>query len=122
MSSSRARGGCAREGSSRGRIRLPAEPDADAVLRHAVWHELDQQYRGLAQRIDYSQYGGAPLLGVDGGYVIGHGRSGPEAFRNGLKLVRTYVLGDVGARIVEELREAAATTSSPEATAEGSAS
>ena len=78
--------------------------------------------RGLAQRIDYSQYGGAPLLGVDGGYVIGHGRSGPEAFRNGLKLVRTYVLGDVGARIVEELREAAATTSSPEATAEGSAS
>jgi glycerol-3-phosphate acyltransferase PlsX len=60
--------------------------------------------RGLAARIDYSQYGGAPLLGIDGGYVIGHGRSGPEAFRNGLRLVRTFVQGEVGPRIVADLK------------------
>ncbi len=79
---------------------------APEMARHGIAVAKDL-LRGLARRIDYSQYGGAPLLGVDGGYVIGHGRSGPEAFRNGLNLVRTWVKGDVGPRIVEELRDAA---------------
>jgi glycerol-3-phosphate acyltransferase PlsX len=57
----------------------------------------------LAQRVDYARYGGAPLLGVEGAYVIGHGRSGPEAFSNGVRVIRSYVHGRVGERIVDQL-------------------
>lgn len=57
----------------------------------------------LAQRVDYQAYGGAPLLGVDGGYMIGHGRSGPLAFENGVRVLRSYVQERVGERIVEAL-------------------
>lgn len=45
------RGFSSLEGSSRSRIRLPADGGTEASLRHAVWHELDKQYRGHAQRI-----------------------------------------------------------------------
>ena len=58
---------------------------------------------GIAQRVDYAKYGGAPLLGVDGGYLIGHGRSGAEAFQSAVGVIRSYVTHDVGHRIVEAL-------------------
>lgn len=45
------RGFSSLEGSSRTRIRLPHEPDSDGALRHAIWREVDQQYRGAAERI-----------------------------------------------------------------------
>ena len=57
----------------------------------------------LVQQIDYSKYGGAPLLGIDGGYLIGHGRSGPEAYENGVGAIRNFVANGVGDAIVEEL-------------------
>ena len=36
-------------------------------------------------------------------FVIGHGRSGPTAFFNGLRVIRSYVHGNVGEHIVEQL-------------------
>ena len=62
----------------------------------------------LLLQVDYSKYGGAPLLGIDGGYLIGHGRSGPEAFENGIRAIRPYVQDGVGAAIIEELTAAGA--------------
>ena len=59
--------------------------------------------REMASRVDFEEYGGSPLLGVEGAYMIGHGRSGPTAYFNGLRVIRAYVLGNVGARIVERL-------------------
>lgn len=82
-----------------------AVPDAKGIV-HA-----------LAGRVDYSRYGGAPLLGVDGGYIIGHGRSGPEAFTHAIAAVKAYVVGKVGTRVVEELaaRRAAGDAANPTA-------
>ena len=40
--------------------------------------------RSLRRRIDYAEYGGAPLLGVDGVVIIAHGASVPKAFRNAI--------------------------------------
>ena len=39
------------EGSRRTRIQLPAETDDSAVIRHVLWRELDQAYRGHSERI-----------------------------------------------------------------------
>ncbi|MDJ0520591.1 MAG: phosphate acyltransferase PlsX [Planctomycetota bacterium] len=66
----------------------------------------------LAASVDFEEYGGSPLLGVEGAYVIGHGRSGARAFFNGLRVIRSYVQGDVGGHIVERL---AATSSAKQA-------
>ena len=38
------------------------------------------------KRIDYSEYGGAPLLGVRGITIIGHGRSNPNAIKNAIRV------------------------------------
>ena len=38
------------------------------------------------RRLDYREYGGAPLLGIDGVVIIGHGRSDAMAIRNGVRL------------------------------------
>ena len=65
----------------------------------------------IARRVDHSKYGGAPLLGLEGGYIIGHGRSGPEAYASGVGVLRTYANQSVGDRIVASLQPSAAQAS-----------
>lgn len=40
----------------------------------------------VVRRLDYAEYGGAPLLGVQGVSIICHGRSSPDAFRNAIRV------------------------------------
>jgi len=42
--------------------------------------------RHFRKRVDYSEYGGAPLLGVAGIAIVGHGRSSPKAVRNAVAM------------------------------------
>jgi glycerol-3-phosphate acyltransferase PlsX len=64
--------------------------------------------RHFRRRVDYSEYGGAPLLGVAGVAVVGHGRSGAKAVRNGVAMA--YRLASAG--IIDRLdRELALATS-----------
>jgi glycerol-3-phosphate acyltransferase PlsX len=56
-------------------------------------------------RTDYDQYGGAPLLGVNGVVIIGHGRSNARAVRNAVREAAEAVRYGV----VERIRSAAAT-------------
>jgi glycerol-3-phosphate acyltransferase PlsX len=42
----------------------------------------------VRRRIDYDEYGGAPLLGVDGVCIIAHGRSNAKAIRSALRVAR----------------------------------
>ena len=50
-----------------------------------------RSYRRFRRRVDYSEYGGAPLLGVAGLAVVGHGRSSIKAVRNALALTYRFV-------------------------------
>jgi glycerol-3-phosphate acyltransferase PlsX len=45
----------------------------------------------LAKKTDYSEYGGAPLLGVDGVCIICHGRSNERAIKNAISMAAGYV-------------------------------
>jgi glycerol-3-phosphate acyltransferase PlsX len=48
---------------------------------------VDEKQLGSAlKHLDYSQYGGAPLLGVRGISIISHGKSSPKALKNALKV------------------------------------
>jgi glycerol-3-phosphate acyltransferase PlsX len=45
-----------------------------------------QAFRRFRKRLDYSEYGGAPLLGVNGICIVGHGRSSAKAVRNAVTM------------------------------------
>lgn len=57
--------------------------------------------------LDYAEYGGAPLLGVNGVSVICHGRSPPKAIFNAIKLAVRAVRADMVGHIARELADAA---------------
>jgi phosphate acyltransferase len=50
-----------------------------------------QAYRRFRKRLDYSEYGGAPLVGVNGLCIVGHGRSSAKAVRNAVAMASRAV-------------------------------
>ncbi len=64
-------------------------------------------FSALMQRYDYSEYGGAPLLGIDGVCIICHGASGAAAIRNAVRVAATFVQNQINDQIVTELRSRA---------------
>ena len=64
----------------------------------------------MNQRVDFSEYGGALLLGVEGIVTICHGRSGGPAIANAIRVGLGAVDARVNEHIVEAARTAAATT------------
>ena len=59
--------------------------------------------RELRRRTDPNQYGAAPLLGVQGGCFIGHGRSTPLAVRNGIRRAVEFCSHSVHEKIREQM-------------------
>jgi len=62
-------------------------------------------YRAIKKKIDYTEYGGAPLLGVDGAVLIAHGASDAAAIKNAIRVAGEYVKQKVNEHIVEQLVE-----------------
>jgi glycerol-3-phosphate acyltransferase PlsX len=48
-------------------------------------------FDAVKKRLDYREYGGAPLLGVEGVVIVGHGRSDAWAIRNGIRMAAQMV-------------------------------
>jgi len=66
-------------------------------------------FRNVKRKVDYSEHGAAPLLGVNGACLIGHGRSTAKAIRNAIRFADSYASSDVieqiGDKIIEVLSE-----------------
>ncbi len=73
------------------------------VARHAGLSK--EQLVGAFKQLDYSEQGGAPLLGVRGVSIISHGKSNPRAIMNaikvGLRAVETRMNDHIGRRLAE---------------------
>jgi glycerol-3-phosphate acyltransferase PlsX len=67
-------------------------------------------FRDLKECSDYTEYGGAPLLGVDGVTIITHGSSDDRAISNAIREARSFVMRKVNDQIVSALQEANADT------------
>jgi glycerol-3-phosphate acyltransferase PlsX len=63
--------------------------------------------KGLKKTIDYTEYGGAPLLGVRGVCVIGHGRSNANAIKNAIRVAAGLARAQMNDKIEQELSAAA---------------
>ena len=62
-----------------------------------------QAYRRFRKRVDYSEYGGAPLLGVNGLCIIGHGRSSAKAVRNAVAMAARFAADRLVDRLAREI-------------------
>ena len=69
-------------------------------------------YQGLKKKLDYSEYGGAPLLGVKGVTVIGHGRSNANAIKNAIRVAAELARSKVNEKIEQELAVVSANANS----------
>jgi phosphate acyltransferase len=75
-----------------------------STLSSQVGYVLSRKaYKNFRKKIDYSEYGGAPLLGVRGVTIIGHGSSNATAIKNAIRVAMELVRGGVNERIEQEL-------------------
>lgn len=77
--------------------RYPLAKVGAAMMRSA--------FRGVKRTLDYAEYGGAPLLGVNGVVIICHGGSSSRAIKNALLAAERFVTGGINERIREKVEE-----------------
>jgi phosphate acyltransferase len=62
-----------------------------------------QAYRRFRKRLDYSEYGGALLVGLNGLCIVGHGRSSPKAVRNAVAMAARFLNEGLLDKLTREL-------------------
>jgi glycerol-3-phosphate acyltransferase PlsX len=60
-------------------------------------------FKNIKKRTNYEEYGGSPLLGVDGICIIAHGSSSPKAIKNAIRVAIESIQTRINPHIVEEL-------------------
>ena len=76
----------------------------EATITRKIGYVLSRTaYHDFKKRVDYSEYGGAPLLGVKGVCIIAHGRSNANAIKNAIRVAKEFASGHANERIEEEL-------------------
>jgi glycerol-3-phosphate acyltransferase PlsX len=65
-----------------------------------------QAFRRFRKRVDSSEYGGAPLVGVNGLCVVGHGRSSSKAVRNAVAMAARFVSQGLLAKLARDVSAA----------------
>ncbi|MFQ5925816.1 MAG: phosphate acyltransferase PlsX [Terriglobia bacterium] len=74
------------------------------TLQAKVGYVLSRQaYEDFRKRVDYSEYGGAPLLGIRGVGVICHGRSNSNAIKNAIRVAMEFASRGINEKIEHEL-------------------
>ncbi|MFC1675137.1 phosphate acyltransferase PlsX [Candidatus Omnitrophota bacterium] len=63
-----------------------------------------RNFSKFKKEMDYSEYGGAPLLGVNGSVIIGHGRSSAKAIKNAIRVTKEEVERGFNEKIIEAIR------------------
>ncbi len=66
---------------------------------------MKKVFRALKKEIDYSEYGGAPLVGIKGCAIISHGKSTPKAIKNAIFQAIRYVESNINEDIEKRLEE-----------------
>ncbi len=88
-----------------------------SFVRKAGYLLSQGAYRDLRKRIDYSEYGGAALLGVQGVAIVCHGRSDAHAIMNAIRVARDFSTGNINQQIEQTLAAAQSIPASAASTA-----
>jgi len=82
------------------KLELKKHPLAFAAIPF-LWGAL----KDLLKRVDYAEYGGAPLLGIDGTCIICHGISNSKAIFNAIKVAVDSIRKNINEKISEEMKK-----------------
>jgi glycerol-3-phosphate acyltransferase PlsX len=77
----------------------------DTVRAKLAYFLMKRAMRRLDKRMDYSEYGGAPLLGINGNCVISHGHSNAKAIMNAILLASSLAKNRLNEHLIQEIRE-----------------
>ncbi|WP_110953104.1 phosphate acyltransferase PlsX [Anaerosinus massiliensis] len=80
----------------------------DAIKESSIFTKvaalmLTSTLKNLSKKVDYTEYGGAPLLGVNGCFIICHGSSNAKAIKSAIGVANEYVSKNVLAHISESI-------------------
>ncbi len=101
-----------------GNITLKVSESLAETMEHLIRSEIKKSilarigylfmrpaFRKFKKRVDYSEYGGAPLLGISGVTIICHGRSSAKAIKNAVRVAGDFCAKDVNGQISRGLAE-----------------
>lgn len=95
-------------------VRHMLQESLAATITRKIGYVLSRAaYADFKKRVDYSEYGGAPLLGVRGVSIICHGRSNDNAIRNAIRVAAELASEHVNDRIEQEMADLAASNGAP---------
>ncbi|NWF92065.1 MAG: phosphate acyltransferase PlsX [Syntrophaceae bacterium] len=77
----------------------------DNIRARVAYFLMKRAIRRLEKRLDYSEYGGAPLLGINGNCVICHGASNAKAIMNAILLASNLAKSRLNEHLTRELEE-----------------
>jgi glycerol-3-phosphate acyltransferase PlsX len=77
----------------------------DNIRAKVAYFLMRRAMRRLEKRMDYSETGGAPLLGINGNCVISHGHSNAKAIMNAILLASSLAKNKLNEHLTEEIKE-----------------
>ena len=76
-------------------------------------------FQGFRKKVDYAEYGGAPLLGIQGTGMICHGKSSARAVMNAVRVAHDYEARQVNVQLIKRLAEVSGSLQAPSAPEDG---
>ncbi len=86
-------------------IKSMLQESLEATMTRKIGYVLSKAaFTDFKRRVDYAEYGGAPLLGVKGVCIICHGRSNANAMKNAIRVAAEFSGGKINQRIESEFK------------------
>ncbi len=88
-------------------VRYLLKESLRATITRQVGMMLSRRaFEEFKKRLDYSEYGGAPLLGIKGAVIVGHGSSNSNAIKNAIRVAAEFADRQINARIEQAIAAA----------------
>ena len=89
-------------------VRSMLKESLQATITRQVGFLLSRKaFVDFKKRLDYSEYGGAPLLGVKGVAIVSHGSSNANAIKNAIRVATEFASSGLNHKIQEEIHRSA---------------
>ncbi len=76
-----------------------------SLIRKLGYLLMRPAFQNLKRRVDYAEYGGAPLVGINGISIISHGRSSDRAIKNAVRVAAELARSDINRHIHEDIEK-----------------
>jgi glycerol-3-phosphate acyltransferase PlsX len=76
-----------------------------SLIRKIGYLLVRPAFQNLKHRVDYAEYGGAPLVGINGISIISHGRSSDRAIKNAVRVATELAKSEVNKHVHDDIEK-----------------